>query len=187
MSAMSNLGSLKSSLSSSFSTLSLRERRMVVAAALAVTFFAIFMLLFSLGAKAEAIKRRTQEKIVKLEEVQGLAAGYRDQKAAQEALERQLQSSNVRLISYLEEKSKKAGLELPSFNPRADTPLESSRIVESAVELTLTDVKLNRLVDFLTALEAGPGIVKVKNLRLEPRVQNETVTAWLTVATYHLK
>ena len=126
-------------------------------------------------------------KLVKLEEVQALAAGYRDRTATQEALERQLQASNVRLISYLEEKSKKAGLELPSFNPKPEVPLEGSRILESAVELTLTDVKLNRLVEFLTALEAGPGIVRVKNLRLEPRIQNETVTAWLTVATYHLK
>ena len=65
--------------------------------------------------------------------------------------------------------------------------VEGSKIVESAVELTLTDVKLNRLVDFLTAVEAGPGIVKVKYLRLEPRPAQETVTAWLTVATYKLK
>jgi general secretion pathway protein M len=53
--------------------------------------------------------------------------------------------------------------------------------------VTLTDVKLNRLVDFLQAVEAGPGIVKVKYLRLEPRPAQETVTAWLTVATYKLK
>ena len=41
--------------------------------------------------------------------------------------------------------------------------------------------------DFLTAVEAGPGIVKVKNLRVEPRVEQESVTAWVTVATYRLK
>jgi general secretion pathway protein M len=184
---MATLTTLRGQLASSFSTLSLRERRLVVVAVAALLGFALFMLLFSFSSKADAIRRRTQEKIVKLEEVQALAAGYRDQKNAQEALERQLQASNVRLISYLEEKSKKAGLELPSFNPRADVALENSHIQESAVELTLTDVKLNRLVDFLTALEAGPGLVKVKYLRLEPRTQNESVTAWLTVSTYHLK
>lgn len=181
------LSAWRASLASSFSTLTQRERRMVVGAALAVTAFVVFMILFGFGSKADAIRRRTQDKLARLEEVQALAAGYGEQKAAQEALERQLQASNVRLISYLEEKAKKAGLELPSFNPRPDVPLEGSKILESAVELTLTDVKLNRLVDFLTAVEAGPGLVKVKHLRLEPRIQNESVTAWLTVVTYHTK
>jgi general secretion pathway protein M len=187
MSAASELQGLKASLSTSFSTLTQRERRLVVAAGVAVSVFVIFMVLFSFSSKADGIRRRTQEKLLKLEEVQALAGGYRDRAAAQEALERQLQASNVRLISYLEEKSKKAGLELPSFNPKPEVPLEGSRILENAVELTLTDVKLNRLVDFLTAVEAGPGLVKVKHLRLEPRIQNETVTAWLTVVTYHTK
>jgi general secretion pathway protein M len=43
------------------------------------------------------------------------------------------------------------------------------------------------LVEFLQAIENGPGVVKVKYLRLEPRPQNETITAWLTIATYRLK
>ena len=184
---MSALANLRASATASFTTLSQRERRMVVAAGLALLFFAVFLVLLNFSNKANAIRRRTQEKITKLEEVHGLAAGYGAQKAAQDALERQLAASNVRLITFLEEKAKKSGLELPSINPRADVPLEGSRISESAVEVTLTDVKLNRLIDFLGAVEAGPGIVKVKYLRLEPRVQNETVTAWLTIATYHLK
>ncbi len=89
-------------------------------------------------------------------------------------------------MSYIEERANQKGIELPSINPKADVPV-GDKIVESSVELTLTDQKLNRLVEFLQALEAGPGIVKVKYLRLEPRVQNETITAWLTVATYHVK
>lgn len=184
---MSALSNLTTSVSSSFTTLSQRERRMVVAAGLALLLFAVFMVLMGFANRGNAIRRRTQDKLAKLEEVHALAAGYGAQRAAQESLERQLAASNVRLISFVEEKAKKEGLELPSINPKADVPLESSRITESAVEVTLTDVKLNRLVDFVTALEAGPGIVKVKYLRLEPRLQNETVTAWLTIATYHLK
>ncbi len=187
MSARTELQAVRASLASSFATLTQRERRLVVAAGIALSVFVIFMVLFSFASRADGTRRRTQEKLLKLDEVQVLAGGYRDRAAAQEALERQLQASNVRLISYLEEKSKRAGLELPSFNPKPEVPLEGSKILESSVELTLTDVKLNRLVDFLTAVEAGPGLVKVKYLRLEPRVQNETVTAWLIVATYHLK
>jgi general secretion pathway protein M len=184
---MSAITNLQTSLATSYSTLSQRERRMVLGAGIAVAAFIVFMVSFTFSNKAASISRRTADKVVKLEEVQALAAGYGAQKAAQDALERQLAASNVRLITLLEEKAKKTGLELPSINPRPDAPLENPKIVESAVEVTLTDVKLNRLVDFLGAIEEGPGIVKVKYLRLEPRVANESVTAWLTIATYHLK
>lgn len=189
---MSAITDLQATIQTSFGALSSREKRMVGGAGLAIAVFVVFMVSFSFSNKADAIRRRTAEKLLKLDEVQTLAAGYRDAKARQDALEGQLRASNVRLVSYLEEKAKPAGIELPSINPKADVPLEGSKIVESAVEVTLTDVKLNRLVDFLQAIEAGPGIVKVKYLRLEPRPnsaipENGTVTAWLTVATYKLK
>jgi general secretion pathway protein M len=184
---MSALTDLQQNAQTSFAALSSREKRMVIGAGLAVGVFIVFMVVFSFGNKADAIRRRTADKLIKLEEVQTLAAGYRDAKAKQDALETQLRASNIRLVSYLEDKAKPAGIELPSINPKADVPLEGSKIVESAVEVTLTDVKLNRLIDFLQAVEAGPGIVKVKYLRLEPRPAQETVTAWLTVATYKLK
>lgn len=188
---MSAITDLQNTVQTSFAALSSREKRMVGGAGLAVTVFVVFMVVFTFNKKAEDIRRRTADKLLKLDEVQTLANGYRDAKAKQEALEGQLRASNVRLVSYLEEKAKPAGIELPSINPKADVPLEGSKIIESAVEVTLTDVKLNRLIDFLQAVEAGPGIVKVKYLRLEPRPnvvpENGTVTAWLTVATYKLK
>lgn len=176
-----------SSLQTSFATLSVRERRMVAAAAGAVALFVLFLITASFSSKADGIRGRTSQKLQKLDEVQQLAAGYQGAKATQDAMERQLAASNVRLISYLEERAAQKGLVLPTINPKADVPLEGTKIIESSVELTLTDVKLNRLLEFLQAVEAGPGIVKVKYIRLEPRPQNESITAWLTVATYHLK
>jgi len=184
---MASIGQLTTTLQTTFATLSVRERRMVAAAGTAVVAFIIFMVLFSFSNKADAIRNRTRTKAEQLAQVEQLAAGYRVQKAKQDAAERELMASNVRLISYLEEKATRAGLDLPTINPKADVPLDGTKIVESAMELTLTDVTLGRLVEFLTSVEAGPGIVKVKYLRIEPRVQNETVTAWVTVATYKLK
>ncbi|MEW6434049.1 MAG: type II secretion system protein GspM [Myxococcota bacterium] len=184
---MAGIADLQATLQTSLATLSARERRMVTFAAVAVAVFLVFIITFTFGSKADSIRRRTAEKIAKLEEVQTVAGGYGQARAAQEAMERQLAASNVRLISYLEEKAQKTGIELPTINPKADVQLEGTKIVESAVEVTLTDVKLNRLVEFLTLVEAGPGIVKVRYMRLEPRVSNESITAWLTIATYHLK
>jgi len=176
-------------LQASFSTLSARERRMVLAAGGAILVFAVVMVMFSFSNKADQIRQRTASKIRKLDDVQTLAAGFRDSEARRTAVEQQLKANNIRLITYLQEKANKAGIELPSLNPKNDAPLEGSdQIVESAVELSLTDVKLNRLIDFLTAVESAPGgLVKVKSMRLEPRVASETLTAWLTVATYKAK
>jgi len=181
------LRQLLNNLQSSFATLSSRERRMVLIAGVAVAAFIVFLVTWSFSNSADAIRRRTQNKIASLEEVQELAATYRDAKGVQDAMEQKLAASNVRLISYLEEKGNKAGLSIPSINPKADVTLDGEKIVESAAEFTLTDVPLNRLVDFLAAVEAGPGVVKVKYLRIEPHLKEETLTAWVVVATYHLK
>ena len=85
------------------------------------------------------------------------------------------------------EKGKQAGLEIPSLTPRGEIPLGDGRIVESNVELTLTDVALPKLVDFLGALEQGPGVVRVTFLRLEPRPKDGVLTAWTKVTAYRLK
>jgi general secretion pathway protein M len=170
-----------------FQTLTGRERRLVALAGAAVVVFILFIVVFTFANTASAIRNRTAKKIQQLDEVQALAAGFREGEAKRAALEAQLKASNVRLASYLEEKGNKAGLDIPSINPRADVTLAGDKIVESSVEVTLTDIKINRLVDFLNYVEQGPGMVKVKYLRVEPRAANESLTAWVTVSTYRLK
>ncbi len=184
---MSAITDLQTQLQAQLATMSAREKRMLGGALGAVAIFIVLFVGMSFGRTADQIRSRTASKISQLDDVQTLAAGYREAKARQDQLENQLRASNVRLLTYLEDKAKPAGLELPSINPKADIPLDGSKIVESSVELTLTDVPINRLLDFITSVEAGPGIVRVKYLRLEPRPAQETVTAWLTVSTYKLK
>ena len=184
---MEAIRQLLARLQGSYATLSSREQKMVAGAGGAGILFVLFLVIFGFSTSANAIRSRTAGKLTRLQEVQDLAATYREAKGVQEAMEQRLASSNVRLISYLEEKGNKAGLSIPSINPKADVTLDGDKIVESAAEFTLNDVALNRLVDFLAGVEAGPGLVRVKYLRIEPRVKDETLTAWVTVATYHLK
>lgn len=181
------MADLSTTIQASLATLSARERRMVFAAGFAVLIFAVFLVTLSFSKKAASIRSRTELKIGQLARVQDLAAGYNDARAKREMAERQLAASNIRLSSFLEDVAKQKGVELPTINPKADVTLEGTKIVESSVEVTLTDVKLNRLLEFLQAVESAPGVVKVKYMRLEPRVANESITAWLQIATYHLK
>jgi general secretion pathway protein M len=171
-----------------FAQLTTREKRLVTLAGSAVAVFLVFILLYSFSSSAQRYRNRTETKLEKLAEVQTLAASYRDAEQRRQAVERQLGAmGGVPLMSYLEEKGDAAGLDIRSINPKNDLPIGDGKIIESAVVLTLADVSLDRLVQFLTEVERGPGVVKVKELRLEPRRDQETITAWATIATYSMK
>ncbi|WP_141323056.1 type II secretion system protein GspM [Myxococcus sp. AB025B] len=169
-----------------FERLSERERRMVAVAGTAVAVFVVFVVLMTFANSASGYRKRTEDKLGKLQEVQALAASYREAQASRQAVETQLTSSNVQLITYIEDKATAAGLQVPNMTPKGDVGIGDGKIMESSVELTFSDVDLRKLTDFMRTVESGPGVVKVKYLRIEPR-PNDTLTAWTTVATYRMK
>jgi general secretion pathway protein M len=170
-----------------FEQLSGRERRLVMAAGSAVLLFILFLTVMTFSNSANGYRRRTQDKLAKLQEVQQLAASFSQATAARNAVEAQLTNSDVRLLTYISDKASAAGLDAPNMTPKGEVGIGDGKIVESSIELTFTDVDLRKLTDFLRTVESGPGIIKVKYLRLEPRPASDTLTAWATVATYRLK
>lgn len=170
-----------------FERLSDRERRMVSIAGAALLAFIVFAVLAGFANSASGYRKRTQDKLAKLQEVQALAASFREAQAARQSVEQQLTSSNVQLISYIEDKATAAGLQAPNMTPKGDMGVGDGKIIESSVELNFTDVDLRKLTDFLRTVESGPGVVKVKYLRIEPRPASDTLAAWTTVATYRMK
>ncbi|XXF75985.1 type II secretion system protein GspM [Myxococcaceae bacterium GXIMD 01537] len=170
-----------------FERLSARERRMVTVMGAALLAFVLFITIFSFASSAARYRSRTADKMAKLQEVQVLAASYRDAQQARQAMEQQLTAANVQLITYIGEKASAAGIEVPTLSPKGDVGIGDGKIVESTVELTLTDVDLRKLTDFLRTVESGPGVVKVKTLRIEPRPASNTLTAWVGVSTYKMK
>jgi general secretion pathway protein M len=170
-----------------FDRLSNRERQLVALTSAAVLGFIIFIILLSFSNTAQRYQRRIDDKLKSLQQVKELASSYRQAAQERQEAEQQLQASNVRLISYIEERATQAGLEVPNMTPKGDVPLGEGQMIESSVELTFTDVNLLKLTEFLRLVEGGPGVVKVKTLRLETRSGTETLTAWTTVATYRMK
>lgn len=164
-----------------------RERVLVGSAGGATVVVVTFVTLFLLASSADATRRRTESKLQRLAEAEQLASGYAEAERVRKQAEAALTSSDVSLITYVGDKGTQAGLEIPSLNPKGDIPVGDGRIVESSVELTLTDVALPKLVDFLNSLEQGPGVVRVTFLRIEPRPKDGVLTAWTTVTAYRLK
>jgi len=184
---MDRLKALLADVQAWFQRLTTRERRLVAGAATGVAAFLLFFILIGFSTSAASYRRRTEEKLIKLQDVQTLAASYREAEQNRQSMERQLTTSKLSLMSYLEEKGSAAGLSIPAMNQKPEASIADGKIIESAVELTLTDITVNRMVDFFSAVERGPGVVKVKLLRLEPRTSNQTLTVWATIATYRLK
>jgi general secretion pathway protein M len=185
---MERLRLLWADLQAWFLKLNPRERVMVTSAGAATVVVVLFITLFLLSSSADATRRRTESKLQRLAEAEQLASGYAEAERARKQAEAALTSSDVSLPTYVDEKGRKAGLEIPSLNPKGDIPVgEGGRIIESSVELTLTDVSLPKLVDFLGTLEQGPGVVRVTFLRIEPRPKDGVLTAWTTVTSYRLK
>jgi general secretion pathway protein M len=164
-----------------------RERLMVSSAGGVTAVVVVFVVLFLLASSADSTRHRTATKLQRLAEAEQLAAGYAEAERARKQAEAALTSSEVSLPTYVDERGKKVGLDIPSLNPKGDVPVGDGRIVESSVELTLTDISLPRLVDFLGSLEQGPGVVRVTFLRVEPRPKDGVLTAWTTVTAYRLK
>jgi len=176
-----------SDLQSWYGRLTAREQVLVATAGGASVVFVVFLVLFLLSSSAAATRRRTEVKLQRLAEAEQLAAGYAEAERARKKDEAALTAGEVSLLSDLSDKGSKAGLDIPSLTPKGEAPLGDGKILESDVELTLTDVQLTRLVSFLTSVEQGPGVVRVKFLRIEPRTKDGVLTAWTTVAAYRLK
>ncbi len=184
---MERLRVLWADLQAWFLRLNPRERVMVTAAGGTGVVVFLFIVLFLLSSSADSTRRRTESKLQRLAEAEQLAAGYAEAERARKQAEAALTSSDVSLATYVDEKGRKAGLDIPGFTPGGDVPVGDGRIIESSVDLTLTDIPLPKLVDFLGSLEQGPGVVRVTFLRVEPRPKDGVLTAWTTVTSYRLK
>ena len=178
---------LWSDLQSWYGRLTAREQVLVGTAGGASVVFLVFLVLFLLSSSAAATRRRTEVKLQRLAEAEQLAAGYAEAEQARKKDEAALTGSEVSLLSDLADKGSKAGLDIPSFTPRGEAPVGDGKILESDVEFALPDVQITKLVNFLTSVEQGPGVVRVKYLRIEPRTKDGVLTAWTTVAAYRLK
>jgi general secretion pathway protein M len=68
------------------------------------------------------------------------------------------------------------------------TPAEPEGLREDSVEVSLAKIELTRLARLVQTLERGPGVVKVRRLRLTTRSDDpQLVDATVVISTYQLK
>jgi general secretion pathway protein M len=163
-----------------------RERVMVAWAAGAVVAFAVLMTWAGVSGAIGTREQRIDAKTQMLSQVGKLTQGYRQVQAERAALEARLRGPPVQLMSFVSQSGAQAGIEVNDLRP--GTPGGGEGVTEESVEVSLVRLDLPMLTRLLDALERGPGVVKVRRLRMTTRSDDPAlVDATLLVATYRLK
>jgi general secretion pathway protein M len=180
---MNRLRDLLATFEQALGRLSARERVLVGAAA--AVMLSILFLVITFGF-SHAIHRRQvsiEEKGKALEEIGNLAATYRERDAHRRQLEERLRVP-VKLFTFIDDISKRQGVEIGDMQDRGSTT-GADKVSEAVVEFDLNKLTLDKLTNFLNAIEHGPHLVKVKKIRIRTRLDDpNSVDASLTVATY---
>jgi general secretion pathway protein M len=183
---MDRLRKLRADAAAFLARLSPRERAMVTAAGLAVVAFAVVLVSAGVSRAISAREERIDGKTRVLSQVGKLAQGYRAAQAERSAVEARLRSPAPPLMSFISQTGQRLGIEVNDLRPGA--PGASDGITEESVEVNLARIDLPRLARLLEGLEQGPGVVKVRRLRVSARNDDPTlVDVTLMVATYQLK
>ncbi len=183
---MEFLRKLRADVEAFLARLSPRERVMVSAAAAAVVLFFFFLVATGVSRSISARERRIETKTQVLSQIGRLAQGYRQAQSERAALESRLRGQPIQLMSYVSQTGARLGIEVNDLRP--GTPGGNDSIVEESVEVNLARIDLPKLARLLDGLERGPGVVKVRRLRVTTRSDDPTlVDVTLLVATYQLK
>ena len=169
-----------------FDSLTSREQLASVGLAALLVLMTLGFGSYLLGRDIERREKRIAAKISKLKEVAELRSDYKRRLAEQKRIANQVKGNNkMRILSYLENLSGKAYIELKNASERQGEPTGSDFVKEEAAEVKITDVSLDRLHDFLRRIEEGNPLVKVRRLRVETRFDNpEMLDAVVTVGTF---
>jgi len=160
-----------------------RERWMLAGVAAGVVF--MLVALISIGF-SHAIHRRElaiAAKTKSLKEITQLAATYGERSRARQLLEQRLKTK-VALFTFIDDVSKRQHIEIGDMQDHGSNTGQD-KITESTVELDLNKLTLDKLTDFLNALEHDAHLIKVKKIRLRGRIDDpNAVDASMTIAAY---
>ena len=166
--------------------MSRRERRLALLMLAVAVLFVAFLLFMSIRGAIADRESRIDVKKAGLKRVLAMSEGFREAKAERERLEAKLRrTKGVSLFSLLEETGRKAGVTITKMTPR--TPTTEGGVKEEAVDVSLENVTLDKLTDFVNQIQRSPQVVRILTLRIRKKLTTDnTVDAKLTVATYSL-
>jgi type II secretory pathway component PulM len=163
-----------------------RERRLLALAASGGTLFVVFVFWASFSSAIHRAESNLEEKQLDFEKISRLSSGYAAQEQERQMLETRLRQSPPALMSFVDGTAKADGVDVGGMSDRGVVAGgQNGRPREQSVEVNLTKVPLDKLLRLIFDLEHGPGVVKVRHLRVKKSADNKemldvslSVSAW---------
>jgi len=174
------------SLTTAFERLSGREQIMTLFLVVSIFTFVLGMSTYFVQKDLTRRTARIAAKEKKLVELQGLRADYQRRLADQNRLAAEIRKNNsTRLLSYIETVSKQANTEIRNAAERSGQAIGSGALKEVGAEVSVQNVSIDRLYDFLKRIEGGNRLIKVRKLDIKTRFDNpKMLDAKVTVGTF---
>ena len=155
-----------------FSKLSVRERWLVLGAAVFVGLALLFAIIVNpLMDKKQRYIRMAQDKRQDLAQFSEFASEYRSLQASLAEIKKKVasDSSDMSLLAAMESSARKLGMADRIASMKPFTSELESGMVQSSVEMRVEKVDLKGLVQFIEAIETGPNMAVTTRLRIKTR------------------
>ncbi len=161
-----------------FSKLSVRERWLVLGAAVFVGSVLLFAIIVNpLMDKKQRYIRMAQDKRQDLAQFSEFASEYRSLQSSLAEMKKKVASGNsdMSLLAAMESSARKLGLADRIASMKPFTSELESGMVQSSVEMRVEKVDLKGLVQFIEAIETGPNMAVTTRLRIKTRFDNSAL------------
>jgi general secretion pathway protein M len=182
---MNRLRRLMGEIESYYQKLTVRERNLVFLAGASLAVLLVGAVGIGLSSAIHRKQSAVDSKTKALAQLGSLASTFAERTRVRSQLEQRLKNP-VRLFTYIDEIAKKQGIEIGDMQDRGSVT-GADKITESLVEFDLSRMTIDRLTQFLDAIEQNPQMIKIKKIRVRTRLDDpNAVDASLTVAAYSL-
>jgi general secretion pathway protein M len=180
---LNRLQDLLANVESYLQKLSPRERWMVAGMVGAALLLIAILTTLSFSHAVHRREVAIQNKLKALHDIGQLAGTYSERTRARQQLEQRLKAK-VALFTFIDDVSKKKHVDIGDMQDRGSNT-GTDKVTEATIELTLNKVTLDRLTDFLNAIEHDPHLIRVKKIRLSGRIDDpNAVNASMTISAY---
>jgi type II secretory pathway component PulM len=183
---MEQLRSIFSDAAQYLAAASPREKRLIAGALSAVIVFAVLIGYASFSSSIRKAETSLSERRDDFAKIEQLAGSFGAQELERQALEQRLRQSPAALLSFVEGLAKTEAIDIASMSDRGlVSGGQAGRPKESQVEVNLGKVPLDKLLRLLQAIDASPGVVRVRRLRVRKSYDNkETLDVSLAVSSW---
>ncbi len=168
-----------------FQNLQMREKTLVIGAAVAVILALLYTLVIDpVLAHSSRLDRQIRKAQQDLQMLQTHRREYLQQKCVLDNINAQLkQKQGPAIRSQLSALANRVGTKVSSMKTIRSVP--SDAYTEKSVEIRMDDVTLEKLTKYLYEIEQSPQYLRIKRLRIKPRLNDrQLLTVTFRVSTF---